>query len=184
MNRDTLILILFCAMILVASALHDPFVLGMLAVLGLAASYPHIRWVVKRTLLFPLLFTGITLGAYAGLGYWQTGTIPETLPSILLRIGAMSIWSFALVKRVNLIRALDGAKGLQFLLVVTRSQVELFARSAEEAGRAYQSRSITPPTLGAKWRFYAGLYASLLEKALHESRNVSRAMRSRGVFDA
>jgi len=184
MNRDTLMLVLYCAMILAASALHDPLMLGILAGIGLGVSYPHVRWVLTRTLLFPLLFTGITLGAYALVGYWQNGTIPQTLPVILLRIGAMSVWSFALVKRVNFIRALDGFGTLQFLLVITRSQVELFARNAEEAGRAYRSRSITPPTLKARWRFYASLYAALLEKALHESRNVSRAMRSRGVFDA
>lgn len=184
MNRDTLLLAVFVAMLMSASAIHEPLLLAVLLLGGIAASYPHTRWVITRTLLFPLLFTGITLGAYALFIYWQTGALPETLAVILLRIMAMSVWSFALVKRVNLIRALEGFSGLQFLLVISRSQIELFARSAAEAKRAYRSRSIAPPSLFATWRFYAGLYAALLEKALQQSKNVSRSMRSRGVFDA
>jgi hypothetical protein len=184
MNRHTLGLAFFAAVILAASMLHDPGVLAALAVVGLLAAWPHTRWVAARTLVFPLLFAGVTLGAYALFGLWQNGKLPDTLPSMLLRVAAMSVWSFALVKKVDLVHALEGFGGIQFLLVVTRSQITLFAQSAEEAGRAYRSRTITPPSLAARWRFYAALYAALLEKALHQSKTVARAMRSRGLFDA
>lgn len=184
MNRDMSLLLLYSSFILVASMLHDTYWLSLLIVMGAGASYPHTRWVLKRTLMFPMLFTVVTLGSYALLFYWQNGSLPSNLPVIVLRIVAMSIWSFALVKRVDLIRALAHFKGLQFLLVVTRSQIELFAQSAEEARLAYKSRSIITPSWSTTWKFYAGLYASLLEKALHRSKEVSMAMRSRGLFDA
>lgn len=184
MNRHTLLFALYGSLMVSATFIHEPLWLWILGAVVWSSAFPNHLWVLKRTLTFPLFFAGVSLGGYAAFGYFASGALPENLGLIALRVFVMTLTAFTMAKRVNLVRAVAPLKGVQFILIVTLSQIAHFQKAVREAEMAYKSRCITPPTLRHRWRFYAGVYADLLEKAVHQSHMVSRGMKSRGLFDA
>jgi len=181
--RDRLLLLLYLALVLLATSVHDPWILGgLLAAAALAAGRDLLR-IAKRATLAILFFNAVITVSYAALSLWQGSFSGHYLLLMNLRVFLLTFLTFLLVRHINPYRAFAFSRSLLFLTALCTSQVLTMRRLYDEFRLALRSRSIVRPGLRDLYRHGAATAAFFLHKSVSDAGEIARAMTSRGFFN-
>jgi cobalt/nickel transport system permease protein len=106
----------------------------------------------------------------------------ESLARMNLRVLALTSLTFLVTARIDPFRALSFSPSLLFLLTLAYGQIAVFRRMIEDFRLALRSRSPARPKSADLYRHAGAAGAFFLEKALHDSTEITLAMRSRGFL--
>jgi len=176
-------LLLYAAAVVLGTTVHEPIVLAL--ALGTVLALAGRQWarIARRAGLAVLVFNAIVTVSYAAVAGLQGSFSLHYVVLINLRVLFLTCLTFLLVARVNLFEALAFSRSLSYLFTLACSQAMTLAQVLMNFRLALRSRSIEAARLGDRYRQTASAGVLLLEKALHNTTEVTQALRSRGFFD-
>ncbi len=184
--RERIALFLYLTLTVVLTLVHDPRLLGggfLLALLAVSLlSGRSFRKVLGRAFFSVAFFTGAVSLAYLLRALYLGTPWREYLLMINLRVFTLALLTSLFVHRVNLVRALSFSPSLSYFLVIAYSQILAYGRMFREFRMALRSRSLEAPSLRDMLRFNGAMIQFFARRALHDSREIALAMRSRGCF--
>ncbi len=133
--------------------------------------------VIKSIFLFNL---SITLG-YAFMGYLKGVFAYEYLIYINLKVYLLTYFVFWFFSKVDMIKFFSFSKELSYLLSISLSQIISYKKTYEDMRLAFKARVIKKLKERQKG-FVVNGFRFFFEKALHDSKERSLAMKSRGFF--
>ena len=153
------------------------FVLPLFWVISFKEFVKLNKKVIKSIFLFNL---SITLG-YAFMGYIKGVFVLKYLIYINLKVYLLTYFVFWFFDRVDMVRFFSFSKELSYLLSISLSQIISYKKTYEDMRLAFKARVIKKLKERQKG-FVVNGFRFFFEKALHDSKERSLAMKSRGFF--
>lgn len=181
-RADRRLLVIWAVGIFAVSALRDPRALAAAALVALLLFRRGAGRSLRRTVRAVVPVTaGLSLPSMAFLRL-TTGAWPPAEPfaALALRAGVIGFATFAVLDRVNLLKALAPYPVLSRLLVVTLAQIHALRLVATESREGLRSRLPRRPGALDLVRNAGGITAVLFALASRNAREISDAMRARG----
>jgi cobalt/nickel transport system permease protein len=183
MNRDTAFLIVYLVAVFVITLIHDPLVLGV-ALAGLMLAAGSQRWrIARRALIAIALFNSVVTVSYVLLTLFRGGFSGRYVVLMNARVFLLTFLTFFVVGRVNPFNALAFSRTLTYLFSLAYGHVVTFRRLYEDFRMALKSRTIRRARTRDLYRHGAAAGSFFLEKSLHDTTEITEAMKSRGFFN-
>ena len=182
LNRHTLGLGLYAIFVVLATLIHAPVALGVLALLVLMLAGGRAPIVLRRTAKAALPFTAVVAIPWLLMHGINDGGL--YVLRLVLRVCAITMASFVLIERIDLLRAVRFSPTVAWTLTLITSQILVLQRAGADFSEAFESRCINRPSLRDRLRHVSAKAAYLVTVALRQCEEVALAMRSRGFFDA
>jgi len=99
-----------------------------------------------------------------------------------LRVFTLTFLTFLFVSKVNIFKAVSFSKTLQYLLILSYSQILTYRKSFEDFRLSLKSRLIQKPDRKDIYTFITRVFSYFFNRSVENSREISQAMRSRGFF--
>jgi cobalt/nickel transport system permease protein len=175
---------IYAVSVIALSTIHDlGFLAGAVVVIFILAGRDAAR-VARRAGTAILIFTSIVSLSYAIVSSTRGQFSGSYLLRTNLRVFAMTSLTILLGLRLDVARACSFSPALGQLATLTAAQVRTFRRLGDDLRLALRSRSVAPLGFRDLQRHAAASGSLLLEQTIERSAEVTRAMRSRGAFDA
>jgi len=183
-KRHTLVLLVYLGAVLGVGFIHSLLVLAMLLGFALIAAGP-VRWrLLRRSVLAGLGVTLCVGGGYAVMSLVQGELHGVVVLRLTLRVVLLTFFGCWFVSRGNLLRALAFSPALARLATIAAGQVGVFTTLVRDFRLAAISRSGgIRLTWVQRLRQAAALSAQLMDKAVANAEQNTRALRARGAFD-
>jgi len=181
-RRQRALLAVWIAAVFALSAVSDLRVLGAsaaaLGVLFGRGIFATLRRVGRSVV--PVT-AGLSVSSWA-LAFAVQGTPPPLAPfaALALRTALIAFLTFAVLGRVNLLRALAPWPAATRLLAVTLGQIHALRLLATDSLDGLRSRLVRKPRARDVVRGAGGITAALFALSARNARDVSDAMRTRG----
>lgn len=180
MNRDFLCFFVYLVSVLLLTVFHDMRFMAFSALVLAAFSGRSFVKLLKKTFFALLLFNSAVSISYILLSLSQGRPFLVPLLRINVRTSLLTFAAFLLIERVNLFSAFSFSKTLTYLLTLSYSQILTFRKILAELTLSLKSRTITRPGRKDLYRFVSSAVYLFLDRAIHNSREISQAMKSRG----
>jgi cobalt/nickel transport system permease protein len=180
--KDRLLLLGYLSAVLAATLVHDPrwLAAGLLCAAALAGrNAPLIAWRALRAVTF---FSLVVSVGYAAGGFFGQAVSVDYLILVNIRVFLLIFLTFALVARIDFLRALNFSRGLTYLATLALSQIITFRRLFADLLLAAESRRLRRLALRQGYLQSAAAAAYLFDRAEHDAREIALAMRARGFF--
>jgi len=183
-KRHTLVLLAYLTAVLSVSFIHSPLMLAGLLGLALLASGQQ-RWrLLRRSVLAGLVVTLCVGGGYAIFALAQGEFHGMVVLRLTLRVVLLTFFGCWFVSRGNLLRALAFSTSLTRLAAIAAGQVGIFTKLVRDFRLASVSRSCGRRlTWVQRLQQAAALSAQLMDKAVANAEQNTRALHARGAFD-
>ncbi len=178
--KDRTFLAVYLGLVACVTSIHDLRFLAAALAGVLVASGKGAPRLLARTIRSVLFFNLVVSVSYAALSLLRGGIDGETLARLNLRVLALTSLTFLVTERIDPFRALSFSRSLLFLLTLAYGQIAVFRRMLDDFRLALRSRSPVRPRTADLYRHAGATGAFFLEKALHDSTEITQAMRSRG----
>jgi cobalt/nickel transport system permease protein len=181
-RRERALLAAWLAAVFAISAVSDPYVIGAATV---ALAVPFRRGLVPALRRVGRSVVPITLG-FSAISWAFTFAMSRRPPALgpfaalALRTALIAFLTFAVMDRVNLLRALAPWPAATRLLVITLGQIHALRLLAIDSLQGLRSRLVRKPGALDVVRGAGGITAALFTLSARNARDVSDAMRSRG----
>ena len=180
--KDKLFFVLYLLSIVILTSVHDIwFFVAFLSFLFVFAG-KNIFSILKKTALSIILFNSIVSISYVIYSVLKNQEWFEYILLLNLRVFTITFMTFLFINRVNIFKALSFSKTLQFLLVLSYSQILTYKKSFNEFKLALKSRTIQKPERKDMYNFISRVFYFFLNKSMNNSKEISQAMKSRGFF--
>ena len=180
MNRDRLLFLLYLAAVIVLTSFHEIRFMGVSAIILAALSGRSLFRLAKRTFLALIFFNSAVSISFILLSVSRGVDFLAPLVLINARTSLLTFAAFLMIDRVNLFSALSFSGNLTYLLTLSYSQILTFRGVLSELVLSLRSRTITRPGRRDLYRFVSAAVYLFLDRALHNSREITLAMKSRG----
>ncbi|MGC3999462.1 MAG: hypothetical protein QM767_19290 [Anaeromyxobacter sp.] len=181
-RRDRALLAAAALAAFALSAVTDLRLLGAAAAL-LALLLRRGLWRPLRRALRAAVPVTASLSAASWLLLWALqGTRPDPRPYLALasRAALVTLLTFAVLERVELLRAVAPWPAASRLLVITLAQIHALRLLATDSLQGLRSRLVRRPGPADAVRGASGATAALLALSTRNARDVADALRSRG----
>jgi len=166
-----------------ATFIHDPVWLSGLVAFVLAVQIRSAGRILARAML-AVAFVNLAVSlAWILQAAVQQQPWLELVLRLNLRVLLITVLTFSMVERVDLVRAVDFWPSLRFVVVLALGQLRVLDRLLEDYRAAYTSRSPTAPQLRLRFAASGRQAAALFDKAEQRSLELNQGMRARGFFD-
>ncbi len=183
LSRDHLALAAYAAAVVTATMIHRPAILAAALAAVLAAAGNKRREILRRAAFSVVFFNSVVSAAYLAASMLGGNFSWEYLALVNVRVLLLACLAFLFMARANIFKALSFAPALAYLFALAYSQSMALLGLLEDFAAAAKSRSIGRASLGRRYRLAAAAGAAVLDKAMHNSEELSLAMRSRGFFE-
>lgn len=176
------LLALWAVAVFAISALSDPMALGAVAAAAALVFHSSLARTARRVVRSVVPVTAaLSLASWAWLRL-VTGRAPDPAPFLALglRTFVIAFVTFAVLARVDLLRALAPWPTLTRLLVVTLAQIHALRLLATESLLGLRSRMPRKPGTIDVLHGAGGITGALFTLSARNARDISDAMRSRG----
>jgi len=153
------------------------FVLPFLWIISFKYFIKINKKVIKSIFVFNL---SISIG-YLLMGYIQGIFVSEYLIYINLKVYLLTYFVFWFFAKVDVVQFFSFSKDLSYLLSISLSQIVSYKKTFEDMKLAYRARVIYK-VKNRQEGFIVNSFRFFFEKALHDSKERSLAMKSRGFF--
>lgn len=180
--KERIALASYLAAVVAATSVHHvPFLLILLAAAILLAGRSAVR-TGRRALLAIVLFNSVVTLSYTALSLYRGDFSPRYVMLVNLRVFVVTFLTFLTVDRINLFRALSFSPTLSRIVTLAFGQIVTFRRIFEDFRLALRSRTVARLSAGELLRHGGSTGAWFLRKALDNSEEIARAMKSRGFI--
>jgi cobalt/nickel transport system permease protein len=180
--RDRALLVLYVVLVVVATVVHRPLVLGLAAAVVLASAGTRAPRLLRRTARAALPFAlAVSLG-YMLVARDDLGAAGRTLLLVNVRVLLLVMLGFRILPALDLQRAVGFSRTLRFVLVLTTSQVLTFRRLFTDFRLALAARTTRRVGLLTALRQGAATGAWFLRRAEHDAGEIAQALETRGFF--
>ena len=183
MTKHTAVLILYIGVVIAATMVHQPWILGAGLIVALAIAGRNAPRLARRALFAILFFNLIVTISYIAIAIYRNDISWTFVLLINLRVFLLTFITFLVVDRVNLYKGLSFSKTLSYLLTLAASQIIAFRRLFEDFRLAFRSRTPRRGTSKDLYRHGATVASFFLQKSFQESAEITDAMTSRGFFN-
>jgi len=182
-KRHTLALLAYLAAVLGVSFIHSPLALAVLLALALIAA-GRTRWrLLRRSLLAGLAVTLCVGGGYVVMSLAQGEFHGVVVLRLTLRVVLLTFLGCWFARRGNVLRALAFSPSLARIAAIAAGQVAVFTTLVRDFRLAAISRSSgLRLTWAQRLRQTSALSAQLMDKAVANAEQNTRALRARGAF--
>ena len=182
LNTDLLILLIYLALVVGGTLVHDPLLLGAGALLVVLSAGSHGWKIARRALRAALPFAlAVSLG-YLVAAREDLAEARQVLLPLNLRVLLLTLLAFRMIPLVNLQQALGFSPTLRFVLILATSQVLTFRRLFVDFQLALASRSPRRVGLLAALRHGAATSSWFLRRAEHDAAEITQALEARSYF--
>jgi len=177
--KDRVLFFAMIGVIVLLTFIHKVEIFLFLAIVFIFFSY---KIAIKS--LWAILFfnLSITLG-YIFQSFFTGKDVFDYLILFNLRVFDITFLVLYVTSKINIIKAVSFSKSLRFLFSATLSQIDSFKRSFDDFIFALKSRSVKKLGERKKKEFISAMFYFFLQKALHNSKERSLALKARGFFD-
>lgn len=185
-NDPSAQLLLYLAVVVALTHVHDPrFLIALLgaAVLALLLLERNARDLLKRAFLAVALVNATVSTGYLVAALWHGEPWLEVVIRLSARVFLLTLLTLWVARRIDWRTAARRWPALRFLLVISEAQIRAFQRLLTEYRLAWRSRTTGRPSLAVRYRGSAHQVGVLMDRALAQGEEVTRAMRSRGAMD-
>ncbi|MBD3237549.1 MAG: ABC transporter permease [Candidatus Eisenbacteria bacterium] len=182
-TRHRLLLLAYLLWVVLLTSVHDLRLLGgALILVGLLSgrAAPRLAWRALRAFVW---FNLIVSVSYLLASLWRGDVTWSYLALINLRVAALSLSTFWLAERIDLLAALRFSETLRYLLSIAYGQIFAMRRLLVDFRDALRSRTVGSLRLRDLYRQRAAAAAFLFGRGLRDAGEITLAMRSRGFFD-
>ncbi len=183
MNRDFSFFLFYLAGVLLLTSFHGMALMVSCALFLAVLSGRSFVKLFRKALFALLLFNSTISISYMVLSITRGRPFLASLLLINARTYVLTFATFLLIDRVNLFSAFSFSKTLTYLLTLSYSQILTFRRILVELTLSLKSRTITRPGRKDWYRFVSSAVYLFLDRAVHNSREITLAMKSRGFRD-
>ncbi len=183
MNRQTAILIVYLTVVFAITMIHNAAALAV-ALFGAIIFAGARRWpIARRSLLAIVLFNSVVTVSYILLTIFQGGFSFYFVVLINVRVFLLTYLTFLVVERVNPFKALAFSNTLSYLFSLAYGHIITFRRLYDDFRLALKSRTMKRARTRDLYRHGAATGAFFLQKSLHDTTEITEAMKSRGFFN-
>lgn len=183
MNGQTAILIVYLTVVFAITVIHNTAALAV-ALLGAIVFTGDRRWhIARRSLLAVVLFNSVVTVSYVLLTALQGGFSLYFVALINVRVFLLTYLTFLMVERVNPFKALAFSNTLSYLFSLAYGHIITFRRLHDDFRMALKSRTIKRARMRDLYRHGGAAGAFFLQKSLHDTTEITEAMKSRGFFN-
>lgn len=181
MNSNFSRVLFFVLLVTLLSLKNSLYFIAVLPLLWGAAGSNFIQ-LNKRVLKSVLFFNlSVSLG-YIIVAYIKDITAWEYLLYINVKVYSLTFFVFLFFSRVNVIEFFSFSKELSYLLTISLSQILSYKKSFEDFRLAYKAR-VVKKLRQRERSFIVYVFEFFMQKALHDSKERTLAMKARGFFD-
>jgi energy-coupling factor transporter transmembrane protein EcfT len=179
---ERMLLLLWLAACFAYSAITDPVVLLILLGTMALAFWRQAPRAARRTLLSAVPLTlALVAASWAYTSLYAHADPPwRAYLGLALRTTLIAFTTFAVLQRVNLLRAFAPWPALMRLLTITLAQIHALRLLAVESRLGLRSRLPRKPTALLALRNAGGVTTTMLTLSHRNAQEISEAMRARG----
>lgn len=180
---DRLLLIGWLVAVVAVTFLHDPAWLAGLLLATLALQGRQAPGVLRRALV-AVVFVNVSVSvAWIAAALWHDQPWLNVVLRLNLRVLLIAVLTFAVLRRVDVVRAVEPLPALRFVTVLVLGQIGALSRMLADFRDAFASRSPTRPPLKIRFTHAGRQAAALVDKAERQCDELNQGMRARGFFD-
>lgn len=180
--KHRLFFVIYLALVVVGTMVHDPLILAAAALIILAGQGPRaLRMAFKVLRAIGPFALAVSLG-YVLMARDNVGHAWSTLLLINTRVFTLTLLTFTVFQRLDMPRVFAFSPTLSFVLVLTTSQVLTFRRLFVDFRQALASRSPHRVGLLTALRHGAATSVWFLRRAEHDATEITQALEVRGFF--
>ncbi len=138
--------------------------------------------ILKQSVGALLIFNTTVIIAYTVYSIQMQNFSFHTILILTMRTLGLSYLTFFMVEKINLFSVFSFSKALNFLLVVSYSQIMAFKKTFNDFQDALKSRIIVKPINKDIYKFISSTINFFVLKTLSNSREIFLALESRGFF--
>lgn len=178
-DKDKTAFIFLVIFIIALTFVHNTLYLGILGAFFLVLSFKTAKKAFFAILFFNL---GVSIG-YVIESLILKREFLDYLLLLNLRVFDMTFAVLFISSRINLLKALSFSKSLQFLLSATLSQIDVFKKTYDDFILALKSRTVKKLGERRAKEFISNMFFYFYKKSIHNSKERTLALKSRGFFD-
>ena len=180
--KDKLFFVLYLLGIIALTSVHNLWFFVVFLSFLFVFSGKDIFSILKKTAFSIILFNSIVSISYIIYSVLKNQEWFEYIILLNLRVFTITFMTFLFIQKINIFKALSFSKTLQFLLVLSYSQILIYKKSFNEFKLALKSRTIQKPERKDMYNFISRVSYFFLNKSINNSKEISQAMKSRGFF--
>ena len=180
--KDKLFFVLYLLSIVILTSVHNLWFFVVFLSFLFVFSGKDIFSILKKTVLSIILFNSIISISYIIYSVLKNQEWFEYILLLNLRVFTVTFMTFLFIQKINIFKALSFSKTLQFLVVLSYSQILTYKKSFNEFKLALKSRTIQKPERKDMYNFISRVFYFFLSKSMNNSKEISQAMKSRGFF--
>ncbi|WP_297452703.1 hypothetical protein [Persephonella sp.] len=180
--KDKLFFVLYLLGIIALTSVHNLWFFVVFLSFLFVFSGKDIFSILKKTAFSIILFNSIVSISYIIYSVLKNQEWFEYIILLNLRVFTITFMTFLFIQKINIFKALSFSKTLQFLVVLSYSQILIYKKSFNEFKLALKSRIIQKPERKDMYNFISRVSYFFLNKSINNSKEISQAMKSRGFF--
>lgn len=177
--KDRLLLIIYLISIIIITSVQNVYFLAAIIPLFMLLSNQIFFQLLKKTIISILLFNFIVSISYIIMSVINQNEWGGYISLINLRVFDATFLTFLFVAKVNLFRAVSFSENFSFLLLISYSQIMIYKRNYENFKLSFRSRNLILPKKKQLYNFISSTFIFFLNSSIHNSHEISLAMKSR-----
>jgi len=177
--KDRLLLIIYLISIIIITSVHNIYFLAGVIPLLILLSNKYFFQILKKTIVSIMLFNFIISVSYIIMSVINNNDWSGYIILINLRVFDATFLTFLFVSKVNLFRAVSFSENFSFLLLLSYSQIMIYKRNYENFKLSFRSRNLVLPGKKQLYNFIRSTFIFFLNSSIHNSHEISLAMKSR-----
>lgn len=179
LQKDRLLLIVYLISIITITSVHNIYFLMAVIPLLILLSNKHFFQTLKKTIVSIMLFNFIVSISYIIMSVINNNEWSGYIILINLRVFDATFLTFLFIDRVNLFSAISFSEDFSFLLILSYSQIMIYKRNYENFKLSFRSRNLVFPKKTQLYNFIRSTFVFFLNSSMHNSHEISLAMKSR-----
>ncbi|NOX16665.1 MAG: hypothetical protein GXO87_00070 [Chlorobi bacterium] len=172
------LIIYFLSIIIITSYNNVLFLTAIIPLLIILANKDFFK-ILKKTIISIAFFNFIISLSYIIMSIINNREWSGYIILLNLRVFDAAFLTFLLTTKVNIFRAVSISKNLSFLLVLSYSQIIMYKRTYEDFRLSFRSRNLVSPNKKTLYNFIRSSFIFFFMKSMHNSEEISLAMKSR-----
>ncbi len=177
--KNRVLLIFYFVLIIIITSFNNIYFLTALIPLFILISNKDFFKILKKTVFSLIFFNLIVSVSYIIMSVMNNKDWREYIILINLRVFDATFLTFLLASKVNLFRAVSSSKNFSFLLLLSYSQIIMYKRNYENFRYSFRSRNLIRPDKKQMYNFIRSTFIFFFNKSIHNSKEISLAMKSR-----
>jgi len=177
--KNRILLFAYFLLLILITSTHNVYILSIILLLLVLVSKKDFFQISKKTIISIIFFNLIVSVSFIIMSVLDNKDWGNYIILINLRVFDATFSTFLLTSKVNLFKAFSSSKNLSFILLLSYSQIMMYKRNYENFKLSFRSRNLVRPDKKQIYNFIRSTFIFFFNKSIHNSHEISLAMKSR-----